>query len=306
MNKYSEVNKKETLLENVSFVSSGEDRKTSIEISKRWITLTLCLLLLSTIVGCVGLFIGFRRIETQEMKAFEEILKVVGERKHDAISKGNETVSVEDLAEQPKVRTKRSSTMRHLYCHEGGRTSFPLSDSKIEEGHDSIMREFDKQCQCKHGAGCWKRWDAPDNRYGCSSFFGPVMQGTHLVKSACAIHDMCYETARAQAECDNEFHHNFKQLCRETAMRYIASATVPVGGVAVLCAIPFLNLFTCLPAISTLPYQVVGSTIITGSTTNCGTMADIARFLVETHGGTHYEGYQCKEDEGDRECPHRG
>jgi len=169
MNKYSEVNKKETLLENVSFVSSGEDRKTSIEISKRWITLTLCLLLLSTIVGCVGLFIGFRRIETQEMKAFEEILKVVGERKHDAVSKGNETVSVEDLAEQPKVRTKRSSSMRRLYCHEG-----------------------------------------------------------------------------------------------ETFIKYLTGATLyPVGGVAVSCAIPFLNLFTCLPAISaisSLPFQVEGST----------------------------------------------
>jgi len=305
MNKYSEVNKKETLLENVSFVSSGEDRKTSIEISKRWITLTLCLLLLSTIVGCVGLFIGFRRIETQEMKAFEEILKVVGERKHDAVSKGNETVSVEDLAEQPKVRTKRSSTMRHLYCHEGGRTSFPLSDSKIEEGHDSIMREFDKHCQCKHGAKCRKSWD--NSRYGCSTVFGRVMENTHLVKSACAIHDMCYETDRAQADCDNEFHHNFKQLCRETFIKYIGGATtLPTTALVAACAIPVWNLFACVPAISALPMQAVGSAIITAATTNCAQMADNALRLVERNGGEHYEGYQCKVDEGDRECPHRG
>ena len=58
MNKYSEVNKEETLPENVSFAPFVEDRKTPMEISKRWITLTLCLLLLSTIVGCVGLMIG--------------------------------------------------------------------------------------------------------------------------------------------------------------------------------------------------------------------------------------------------------
>ena len=59
MNKDSEINKEEPLLENVSFVSSSkEDQRASIDISKRWITLIPCLLLLSTIVGCVGLTIG--------------------------------------------------------------------------------------------------------------------------------------------------------------------------------------------------------------------------------------------------------
>ena len=93
-----------------------------MEISRRWIVLILCLLLVSTIVGCVGLMIGriafivyyismksnlnsgFTRIERQEMKNFEEILKAVSKAEHDGISKeftGNDTV--EDLAEYPKV-----------------------------------------------------------------------------------------------------------------------------------------------------------------------------------------------------------
>ena len=122
MNKYQEIIKKESGPENVSFVSSGEDRRTTMEISRRWIVLILCLLLVSTIVGCVGLMIGriafivyyismksnlnsgFTRIERQEMKNFEEILKAVSKAEHDGINKeftGNDTV--EDLAEYPKV-----------------------------------------------------------------------------------------------------------------------------------------------------------------------------------------------------------
>merc|ERR1712107_817637 len=102
MNKYSEVNKEETLPENVSFAPFVEDRKTPMEISKRWITLTLCLVL-STIVGCVGLMIGFKCIERQEMEVLEEILKIVNKTKQDGFGMefaGNETV--EDLAQHPK------------------------------------------------------------------------------------------------------------------------------------------------------------------------------------------------------------
>ena len=67
-----------------------------------------------------------------------------------------------------KVRTKRSSSLRRLYCPTGGTKSLPLYDSEIAQGHSKIMSEFDKFCQCKHGATCWKQYSGLWPRYDCS------------------------------------------------------------------------------------------------------------------------------------------
>jgi len=314
MNKDSDINKEEPLLENVSFVSSSkEDQRASIDISKRWITLIICLLLLSTIVGCVGLTIGFKRIERQDMKNFEEILKIVSKTKHDDInteSTRNETVK--DLAEHPRVRTKRSSTVRHLYCPTGGTKSLPLYDSEIAEGHDTVMRRFDEHCQCKHGATCWKQHSRPE--FGCSTDFGKFLENDLYVKSACYIHDMCYESGRSKSLCDNEFRHNFKQLCYTpvaTGLSVAAGvAAAPVAGTVAACAIPFINLIACPIAVATLPATAVAGVttgaqmaVATAALTNCESLGDIAYYAVRDWGDIR--GYQCKTHKvkGDKRCP---
>ena len=128
-----------------------------------------------------------------------------------------------------KVRTKRSSTLRRLYCPTGGTKSLPLYDSEIAQGHSKIMSEFDKFCQCKHGATCWKQHSGLWPRYDCSSFMSNLLENDYHVKSACYIHDMCYQSGRSKSLCDNEFRHNFKQLCYETPKVYAVAAGVAVS-----------------------------------------------------------------------------
>jgi|ERR1719322_956965 len=316
MTKYSEVNKKETILENVSFVSTKKDQKT-FSISKRRGTLILGLLLLSSIVGYVGLMIGFRRIERLEMENFEEVLKVVSETKYEDINnESTRNATVKDLAEHPRVRTKRSSTVRNLYCPTGGTKSLPLYDHEIAAGHDTVMRRFDEHCQCQHGATC-RKWHRNSNRFDCSSPISSVLENHYYVKSACYIHDMCYQTGRSKSSCDNEFKHNFNQLCYESPLGYAigtaagavatgaaAGLGIGIGATVAACSAPFINIVTCPIALATAPTSVgtgVALGVATGTTwTNCPAMAEWAYLAVRDHGYTH--GYLCQSQRNDTRC----
>ena len=194
--------------------------------------------------------------------------------------------------------------MRRLYCPTGGTKSLLLYDSEIAEGHFTIMNEFDRYCQCKHGATCHKDWATDADRYDCSSFLSGVLENDYYVKSACYIHDMCYQSGRDKSSCDNEFHHNFKQLCYETVKGYAigagTGAGAAIGGTIAACAIPFINFVACPLAVASLPGTVTTGVAIGATWTNCPAMADIAYYAVRDHGHAH--GYQCQAHHGDRTC----
>ena len=209
-----------------------------------------------------------------------------------------------------KVRTKRSSTLRRLYCPTGGTKSLPLYDSEIAQGHSKIMSEFDKFCQCKHGATCWKQHSGLWPRYDCSSFMSNLLENDYHVKSACYIHDMCYQSGRSKSLCDNEFRHNFKQLCYETPKVYAVAAGVaaaPVAGAVAACVIPIINMIARPIAVASLPASVTASVtygaataVATAATMNCESLGDIAYYAVRDHGNIH--GYQCQTHKGDHRC----
>merc|ERR1711874_466624 len=88
----------------------------------------------------------------------------------------------------------------------------------------NALTAFEEQCQCQDGAQC--RFETDHVALGCSSMLGPLIEWNFNVKDACILHDICYETGRIQAECDNEFYHNYLQLCRPG---FHAAAMVGLG-----------------------------------------------------------------------------
>jgi len=197
-------------------------------------------------------------------------------------------------------RQKRGAKVYRLYCPTGGSKELPLYDHEIENGH--VMREFERFCQCRQGATCKK--DTGSSRFDCSSFIGDVLETSYKVKDACIIHDICYESNRTKTECDNEFHHNFKQLCEVNIEGVLiggaagaaagAGAAVggAVGGTIAACAIPIINIFACPIALATGPAiaasagtaAVAGGIAGAASIGSCAGMADIAYAAVRDHG----------------------
>ena len=137
-----------------------------------------------------------------------------------------------------------------------------------------------------------------------------LLENDYHVKSACYIHDMCYQSGRSKSLCDNEFRHNFKQLCYETPKVYAVAAGVaaaPVAGAVAACVIPIINIIARLIAVATLPASVTASVtygaataVATAATMNCESLGDIAYYAVRDHGNIH--GYQCQTHKGDHRC----
>jgi len=187
-------------------------------------------------------------------------------------------------------RQKRGAKVYKLYCPTGGSKALQLYDHEIENGH--VMREFEDYCQCKQGATCKK--NTGSSRYDCSSFLGDVLETSYKVKDACIIHDICYESGRSKRSCDNEFHHNFKQLCEANIEGVLlggaagaaagAGAAVggAVGGTIAACAIPIINFFAC--PIAWTSAAVAGGIGGAASIGSCAGMADIAYAAVRDHG----------------------
>ena len=121
-----------------------------------------------------------------------------------------------DSSTAAHIRQKRSS-VHHLFCPTGEK-NLRVTHSDISNHH--VMRKFDNFCQCDSDRS--KNWRTDDQRYFCGSksntfskTLGYFMQKMYKVKDACKIHDMCYETGRPKAVCDNEFLYNFMQLCQD-------------------------------------------------------------------------------------------
>ena len=151
-------------------------------------------------------------------------------------------------------------TYANLYCPTGGSKSFRLTGSDLISSN-GIQNKFDKACQCKHGATCKKTLS--DSRFFCDSFIGSHLEDVYNVKLACVLHDICYESGRSQSSCDNEFHHNFKELCTDP--------TTSGGNIA-------LSVFQCAFFPPACP-----AVIATNSLRNCASMADIVYYAVRDH-----------------------
>jgi len=271
-----------------------------IEISRRSVFLLAFLLVLSSIAGWTGILIA----QAQETKIFEATLEALINEK----GRSNEMTEIKNNDEHwnevnssALVRNKRD--VRSLYCPTGGEKNFLVTDDEIKNGH--VMREFEKYCQCKHGATC--RRNTAASRYDCSRI-QDLLENHYDVKDACIIHDICYATGRAKSSCDTEFHHNFKQVCYENAAGIAAGAAVgAVGGTIAACAIPIINIIACPIVIATAatagPVAAVAipAAIGGGAIGSCSSMADIAYYAVRDHGTTH--GDTCFTSHGEhRSC----
>ena len=102
--------------------------------------------------------------------------------------------------------TKGSNDM---ICPNG--ENLPFTQDEKDNGL-ILKNPFEKHCQTD--ATC--PWNTLDERYYCGNRGWPVDLEPYLVKDACIIHDMCYESGRSKQHCDEEFYHNFKKLCVET------------------------------------------------------------------------------------------
>jgi len=196
-------------------------------------------------------------------------------------------------------RHKRS-TVYKLYCPTGGSKALQLYDHEITNKY--VMREFETYCQCEEGATCRK--NTASSNYDCSSFLSNILENSYNVKDACIIHDICYESGRSKSACDNEFHHNFKQLCTVNpegiligaAAGAAAGAGAAVGGAVAgtiaACAIPIINIFACPIALAVGPtiagtagaVGIAGGIAGAGAIGSCAGMADIAYAAVRDHG----------------------
>ena len=113
---------------------------------------------------------------------------------------------------------KKRSSVHHLFCPTGEK-NLRVTHSDISNHH--VMREFDNFC-CQCDSDRSKNWRTDDQGYFCGSIsntfsktVGRFLQNNNKVGDACKIHDMCYETGRPKAVCDNEFLYNFMQLCQD-------------------------------------------------------------------------------------------
>ena len=190
-------------------------------------------------------------------------------------------------------RQKRSSNY-YVYCPTGEK-KLVLSASDISEGN--VRAKFEKYCQCDYDKVRTKykhKWNYGYVNYGCSAgIVGDYLEEANKVKDACVIHDMCYETGRDKKLCDDEFNHNFKQLCYESPAAIASYASVGIGAWACLAFPP-----SCLAVIGGTTAAAIRSALL-----HCDTVADAAWTAVKLGGSARplsnsgRDMMQCKKDE---------
>jgi len=197
-------------------------------------------------------------------------------------------------------RQKRASNdVYSLYCP-WGEKALKLYEWEIEQG--KTLEEFDDYCQCNRKDMC--TINQYHRNHFCSGPFQKLMEDNMKTKDACVIHDICYKTERSKEKCDEEFIHNFKQICRGShegraisaalggAVGAVAGAVAGSvgGGIAatvVACSIPLINIISCPVAAAVAPAVGVAAGTagaIAGAASDCNTASIIIEKALAVNG----------------------
>jgi len=197
-----------------------------------------------------------------------------------------------------KRQKRASNDVYSLYCP-WGEKELKVYEWEIEQG--KTLAEFDDYCQCSRKDMC--RVNQYHRNLDCSGPLGNFMEDNMKTKDACVIHDICYKTERSKEKCDEEFIHNFKQICRGSdegraisaalggAVGAIAGVAAGTAGVAagtaatvIACAIPLINIITCPVVAVAAPAAGVVAGVAAGAASDCNTASLIIEAALANNG----------------------